>query len=67
MKKTKASLGGALTTILIFTAIGVLGMAFAGFFTGEWLYFVAGGLFAISGVSGVFVVRALRATIEKNK
>ncbi len=62
--KKKTSLGGALALILSFTTLGVLGMVAAGLYTGEWLYYVAGLLFAISGVSGVFVVRALSTKIN---
>ncbi len=65
MNKSSASLGSALVLILVFTIIGVAIMIISGLYTGEWLYYVAGVLFAISGASGVFVVRQLSAKIKR--
>jgi hypothetical protein len=52
-------------TILISTSICVVLMVLAAIWTGEWLYLVAALLFAVSGGAGVWVVRRLRASIDK--
>lgn len=63
MKKS-SSLSGALTLILGCALLCVVVTVMAGIFTGEWLYYVAALLFAISGIVGVVVVRSLSAKIN---
>lgn len=64
MKKASASLGSALVLILVCSALCVAVTVVAGVVTGEWLYYVAAFLFALSGTVGVWVVRSLTAKIK---
>jgi ABC-type bacteriocin/lantibiotic exporter with double-glycine peptidase domain len=63
--RTSSTLTSALITILISTSLCVVLVVVAAIWTGEWLYLVAALLFAISGGAGIWVVRRLRAAIEK--
>jgi hypothetical protein len=65
LKKKSTSLAGALAIILACSVVAMAAMIVAGIVTGEWLYYVAAVLFAISGTSGVFVVRSLSSKIRK--
>lgn len=58
MAKQK-SLGSALVIILVSAVVCMLLMVAAAVITGEWLYYIAGTLFAISGLAGIYVVRNL--------
>jgi hypothetical protein len=60
MSKSKKSLGSALVTILISVIICVILMVAAAIITGDMLYLIAAGLFCISGVASVYVVRNLK-------
>lgn len=60
MSKSKKSLGSALVTILISVIICVILMVAAAIITGDMLYLIAAGLFCISGVASIYVVRNLK-------
>ena len=60
MSKSKKSLGSALVTILISVIVCVILMVAAAIITGDMLYLIAAGLFCISGVASVYVVRNLK-------
>jgi len=55
----KQSLGSALVIILASALVCTALTVIAAVVTGEMLYLVAAGLFLISGVAGVYVVRSL--------
>lgn len=59
------SLGSALVTILLSVTVCVILMVAAAIITDQGLYYVAAGLFAVSGVAGVYVVRALQKKIGR--
>ena len=59
MSKTKNSLGSALVIILLSSLVCVALTVVAAVVTGEMLYLIASGLFAVSGIAGVLVVRNL--------
>ncbi len=56
----KNSLGSALITILISVSVAVILMVVAAVITGDMLYLIAAGLFLISGVASIYVVRNLK-------
>ncbi len=60
-----STLSSALIIILVSTSVCVVLVVGAAILTGEMLYLLAAVLFAISGGAGVWVVRRLRAAIEK--
>jgi len=59
----KKSLGSALVTILASSFLCFALTVAAAIATGEWLYLVAGVLFVISGLAGIWVVRSLQKKI----
>jgi hypothetical protein len=60
MAKKKNSLGSALITILVSVSVAVVLMVVAAVITGDMLYLIAAGLFLISGVASIYVVRNLK-------
>jgi hypothetical protein len=56
----KNSLGSALITILVSVSVAVVLMVVAAVITGDMLYLIAAGLFLISGVASIYVVRNLK-------
>lgn len=60
-----STLSSALIIILVSTSVCVVLMIGVAILTSEMLYLLAAGLFAVSGGAGVWVVRRLRAAIEK--
>lgn len=60
MAKKKNSLGSALVTILVSVSVAVILMVVASVITGDMLYLIAAGLFLISGVASIYVVRNLK-------
>ncbi|RPI67208.1 MAG: hypothetical protein EHM43_09320 [Ignavibacteriae bacterium] len=60
MAKKKNSLGSALITILVSVSVAVVLMVVASVITGDMLYLIAAGLFLISGVASIYVVRNLK-------
>lgn len=55
----KNKLDSARNLILGSSIFSVIVTVFAAWFTGDWLFLVAGVLFLGSGIAGIFVVRSL--------